>query len=240
MLTRYILEARELPLLSMLQRIKDQIMSRNYNKFKEASSITSSICPKIKKKLEKNIELSNNSFVDGAGDGLFKVGEIQSSTPVDYVVDLKSKTCTCKRWDKSGIPCPHAISCIRHDDRDPLSYVDSCYSVDMYKKAYGGIVFPCKDKTEWEKMNGPLILPPAYQRHVGRPTRCRRKAPHEVDARGGGKKLSRHGVIMHCSYCGEPGHNMSGCKYLKAGVDPPMPPQSRAPPATTYPEPVPA
>ena len=35
------------------------------------------------------------------------------------------------------------------------------------------------------------------------------------------KKMSRHGVIMHCNYCGEPDHNIKGCKYLKAGMPPP-------------------
>jgi hypothetical protein len=48
--------------------------------------------------------------------------------------------------------------------------------------------YPCKDKSEWEKMNGPTILPPLYQKHVGRPTKNRRKAPGEVDYREGGKK----------------------------------------------------
>ena len=33
--------------------------------------------------------------------------------------------------------------------------------------------------------------------------------------------MSRHGVIMHCNYCGEPDHNIKGCKYLKAGLPPP-------------------
>ena len=33
---KYILEARELPILSMLERIKNQIMTRHYNKQKEA------------------------------------------------------------------------------------------------------------------------------------------------------------------------------------------------------------
>jgi len=32
---RYILEARELPILSMLQRIKGQLMARHYNKQKK-------------------------------------------------------------------------------------------------------------------------------------------------------------------------------------------------------------
>lgn len=40
--------------------------------------------------------------------------------------------------------------------------------------------------------------------------------------------MSRHGVIMHCNYCGEPDHNIKGCKYLKAGLPPP---NVQAPPA---------
>ena len=34
---RYILDARELPILSMLQRIKGQLMSRHYNKTKRST-----------------------------------------------------------------------------------------------------------------------------------------------------------------------------------------------------------
>ena len=34
-------------------------------------------------------------------------------------------------------------------------------------------------------------------------------------------KMSKHGVIMHCNYCGEPDHNIKGCKYLNAGLPPP-------------------
>ena len=181
-------------------------MSRHYTKLKEAEAMDGPICPKIQKKLDKNIELSNDCFVDGSGDGLFKVGARFSSTPTDYIVDLKGLTCTCQRWAQTGIPCPHVISCMRHDNDDHVNYVDKCYSVEMYKLAYGNIVYPCKDRSEWEKTGGPPILPPHYVRHVGRPTKVRRKAPGEVDSRRGGKKVTRHGVIMHCSYCAEPGY----------------------------------
>lgn len=225
MFARYILEARELPLLSMFERVKSQIMTRNYTKLKDAESWNGPICPKIRKKVEKNIELSNNVYADPAGDGLFAVGQLVSSQPVDYVVDLEQKTCSCMRWQKTGIPCAHVISCLRHDDIDPITLVDGCYSVEMHKKAYGNIVFPCLDRTEWQKMHGPPISPPLYTKHVGRPTKSRRKAPGEVDARGGGKKMSRHGVIMHCSYCGFPDHNRAGCKWFKEGLVPPNAPQ---------------
>jgi hypothetical protein len=62
-----------------------------------------------------------------------------------------------------------------------------------------------------------------------------RKAPHEVDARGGGKKMTRHGVIVHCSYCGLPDHNKSGCKWLKAGLAPPTAESMNVPPPQNEP-----
>jgi hypothetical protein len=132
----------------MFERIKAQVMTRNYNKQNEEIKWTGPVCPKIKKKVEKNVELANHSYIDGAGDGLFAVSEMVSSTPIDYIVDLKAKTCTCNRWQKSGIPCPHVLSCIRKERIDPLSLVDHCYSVEMHNRAYENIVYPCKDKSE--------------------------------------------------------------------------------------------
>jgi DNA-binding TFAR19-related protein (PDSD5 family) len=74
----------------MFDRVKNQMMTRHYSKGKEAAVMTGILTPKIKKKLDKNIELANNSFAEGAG-------EVVCSTPTNYIVDLKSRTCTCKR-----------------------------------------------------------------------------------------------------------------------------------------------
>jgi hypothetical protein len=152
----------------MFERIKSQIMTRHDNKQREESKWTGILCPKIKKKVEKNVEFSKNSYVDGAGDGLFAVAKMMNATPTEYIVDIKAKTCTCNRWQKCGIPCPHVLSAIRDERIDPLTLADHCYSVELHSKAYANIVHPCKDKSEWEKMNGPTILPPLYQKHVGR------------------------------------------------------------------------
>jgi hypothetical protein len=43
----YILEARELPILSMLERIKCQLMTRHYSKQQEIGK-DSAFCPKIR------------------------------------------------------------------------------------------------------------------------------------------------------------------------------------------------
>jgi hypothetical protein len=110
---------------------------------------------------------------------------------------------------------------MRHDNNNPVDYVDKCYYVDMYKMAYGNIVYPCRDRSEWEKTACPTILPPHYVKHVGRPIKARRRAPGEIDARSGGRRITRHGLIIHCSYYGEPDHNRGSCKWWKAGLVPP-------------------
>lgn len=51
---KYILEARELPMLSMLEKIKQQLMTKHFNKQKEvAEQWTGPICPNIRKKSAK-------------------------------------------------------------------------------------------------------------------------------------------------------------------------------------------
>ncbi|XP_010239711.1 uncharacterized protein LOC100821374 [Brachypodium distachyon] len=212
----YILEARELPILTMIDRIKSQLMSRFYNKQQEAQSWHGSICPKIRKILAKNRELASTCFVSPAGDGTF---EVQDRGRV-YIVELNVNACTCRRWDLTGIPCSHAISCFRHERIPPETKVHSCYSTETFCKAYGPVIMPCKDRREWTTMNGCAIKPPLYSRKVGRPTRNRRKAVEEVPARQGGKRISRHGIVIICSHCGLAGHNKRGCNDFKAGLPP--------------------
>ena len=157
----------------------------------------------IQKKLDKNIELSNECFAKAHGDGVFSV----ESHGTLYVVELNVKRCSCRRWDLTGIPCSHSIACLRHERIAPVDMVHKCYSVQAFERAYAHKIMPCRDKKEWEKTNGTQIQPPLYLKKVGRPTRNRRKQPEEVAAAQGGTRISRHGLIFHCGHCGHPGHN---------------------------------
>jgi hypothetical protein len=62
-------------------------------------------------------------------------------------------------------------------------------------------------------------MPPVYEKKVGRPPKNRRKKPHEVEGKFG-PKMSKHGTIINCSYCGTEGHNRAGCEMRKAGIRP--------------------
>jgi hypothetical protein len=91
------------------------------------------------------------------------------------------------------------------------------YSVETFNKAYGFSIWPCRDKSEWEHMNGPTVSPPVYEKKVGRPPKSRKKQPHEVQGKSG-PKFSKHGVTIHCSHCSEANHNSGGCNLKKMGL----------------------
>jgi hypothetical protein len=203
----YILEAREMPMLSMLENVFYKIMHRNMSKQKDVEKWSGTICPKIKKKLDKLIEFSKNCIVLPTGGGEYRVSSLELEK--DYAVDLKARTCDCKRWQLSGIPCHHVLACCRADRINPDSLVHSCYSIETYKKAYAHNLHPLRGRAFWEKVDAMLVHPPLYTKIMGRPKKNRKKAPEQKITQGV-PTLSRHGLTMHCSICGKPNHNKKG------------------------------
>jgi len=212
---KYILEARELPILSMLERIKNQIMTRHYNKQKEAENFVGTVCPKIRKKIAKNAEFTNICYAMPTGQRIFQVQSKENT----YIVDIVNKQCECRRWDLTGIPCFHAISCCRHERIPPETVIPACYSVEAFATAYANNIWPCKDMANWEKTVGPPVAPPVYEKRIGRPPKARKKQAYEVQGRNG-PKLTKHGSKMHCSWCKSPDHNVRACELKKAGISP--------------------
>ena len=55
-----------------------------------------------------------------------------------YLVD---KVCTCRQWQITGQPCPHALAVITSTRQpDMAKFVDQYYSVQKFQAAYEGII----------------------------------------------------------------------------------------------------
>lgn len=160
-------------------------------------------------KVSKNEEFANLCYCLPSSQGVFEVHEREFT----YIVDITARECTCRKWNLTGIPCQHDISCLRHERIPPESVVHDCYSIASFNKAYETNILPCNDKSLWVKVGGPEVLPPVYDKKVGRPPKSRKKQPHEVQGKFG-PRLSKHGVSVTCSYCKVEGHNVRGC-FLK-------------------------
>uniref|UniRef100_K3YY80 SWIM-type domain-containing protein n=1 Tax=Setaria italica TaxID=4555 RepID=K3YY80_SETIT len=184
-------------LLNNTCEIKTQLITRHYNKEKEVGDVWQGpICSKIRKKLQKNIELANICYALPASKGVF---EVRGKTN-KYIVDISLKNCDCRRWDLTGIPCSHAISCLRHERIPQELVLPYCYSTISFLLAYE-------------------VFPRVYEKKVGRPPKSRRRQPYEIEGPNG-LKLTKHGVIINCRYCGSSSHNRAGCPLRKQGQAP--------------------
>ncbi|KAF9623410.1 hypothetical protein IFM89_002994, partial [Coptis chinensis] len=66
-----------------------------------------------------------------------------------WIVDLRSKECSCVVWQQSGVPCIHAVAVI-YPTR--CSWVDFCspfFTVQAYKQTYVDYIKPMNDMTNW-------------------------------------------------------------------------------------------
>nr|GLL45057.1 Zinc finger, PMZ-type [Ipomoea trifida] len=167
-------------------------------------------------KLEKNRKLAAVWEVDWNGGDHHEVSweNVEAQRRESYSVIIKERSCSCRGWDISGVPCQHAISAIMYEGQDPRKYLDNYFKKDVYLKAYHHMLHPVKGPMFWPKENVEEILPPYVKKVFGRPQKERRR--EELEGRKK-VKMSRIGRKMKCSICRQEGHNKLRCPRV---VDP--------------------
>lgn len=106
---KYLRQAKEKPVITMLETIRKQLMRRLQKKKEKMSAYEDPICPKIMKKWDKLDSISKYCTLDYAGESKWECSYKEST----FVVDLGNKTCGCRKWDVSGILCIHALAAIK-------------------------------------------------------------------------------------------------------------------------------
>ncbi|GKA01300.1 multidrug resistance-associated protein 5 [Tanacetum coccineum] len=131
-----IVNVRHKPLLTMLEAIIVIVLER-MNKIKEISrKWNPRVCPNIKKRLEWLKEQQRFWHVIPAGGNL---NEVRSGSE-GFTVDEGKRTCSCRMWQLSGLPCVHATKVIFLINRVSESYVPAWFETDMYFVAYHNYV----------------------------------------------------------------------------------------------------
>ena len=133
-----ILEAKDKPIIAMLEWIKVRVMTRMYSKRSGIEKFTSDICPNIVQKLEQ-LKVDSKSFsVIPSGCYIYEVDNEYER----HVVNLTRKCCTCRVWDLIGIPCKHDVVAIYKNLERPKDYVHACFRNDIYMAAYKEMITP--------------------------------------------------------------------------------------------------
>ncbi|XP_022848165.1 uncharacterized protein LOC111370605 [Olea europaea var. sylvestris] len=198
---------REKMILSMLTSLQQTFMNRIQKRREKMMRCTGRLCPKIKKKLLKNAEKSRECTLHFSGGPEWQV-ECSFGT---YVVDLHERTCACREWELTGIPCMHAVAVIRDCRNDPEDYVHNCYTIESYMRCYNSIMHPINGMHLWPQLDMLDITPPSWviPRKGKRQINRRKGADEDVIVHSQEKNyLRRKGRLkMTCSVCGEQGHN---------------------------------
>ena len=100
--TRAVLMARQKPILSLLERLRMYLLQRFSKQRLAADKWKGEIGPRIYKILETNKVLSAENIAQWAGQSEYQVSNMYGSM---YRVNLAHQTCSCSRWDLSGIQC---------------------------------------------------------------------------------------------------------------------------------------
>lgn len=165
---------------------------------------TTEHCPKILKKLEKSKQLSWSCKTTWSGGDKYQV----VGTDGQFIIDKKERSCTCRRWQLTGIPCCHAYSTLYYNKNKPEDFLDDCYKKSTFLATYRNLLNPTEDRNCWPKSNQPPMIPPEpANKNRGRKPLMRRKEADEDTTSFTNGKVSRKGITKKCSICGTSGHN---------------------------------
>ncbi|XVF30898.1 hypothetical protein REPUB_Repub16aG0097900 [Reevesia pubescens] len=187
----WILEPRCKNIISMLEEIRHMVMEMMNVKRSFVQNRRTNIAPKALEKLEKNMLESMKYRLAWNGDGGFEIVYKEDQ----HTVSLKSLKCTCRAWDLSGIPCPHAICAMYHDKKNLKDYVAEWYLKEKYLATYKYSLQLVREKKFWPKDNDP-IQPPHVRKMPGRPQKQRRKDKDEPKKYN--EKWTKRGLKMRC------------------------------------------
>ena len=100
------------------------------------------VCLIIQAKLKIKKEEVVNYFPMSSTNLIFQVNHKLDN----LIVDLDSRSYTCRKWDSCGIPCCHVVSCIFFLRKNAENFVDDCYKREAYLRSYSGYIPPCVDE----------------------------------------------------------------------------------------------
>jgi hypothetical protein len=121
----------------------------------------------------------------------------------DAKVHYFNKTCSCNKWQLSGLPCGHAIAVAAKLNCTDCSHLACPYfTVNNLKATYTPVVYPVGPQQTWLSPGWPLmtVRPPLMSKGPGRKSKHKR-----IPSRGEGNSLQR------CSRCEQYGHSRNLC-----------------------------
>ncbi|XP_019452688.1 PREDICTED: uncharacterized protein LOC109354551 [Lupinus angustifolius] len=208
-LNALIVESSGLPIVQMMECIRRKLMLM-FNERREVSmQWTSILVPFAEKQVTKAIEQAHSYQVLRGNEAEFEV--LCHAREGRYIVDIRTRRCSCNGWQLCGVPCSHAVAVLLSCRQNVHRFTESCFTVANYRKAYSQTIHPIPDKTMWSTISDGsesravevVINPPKSLNPPGNPKKRRAPAAEES-----GGRMKR---VVHCSRCNQTGHFRTTC-----------------------------
>lgn len=208
LLYNWALECHELPVVQMMEHIRRQLVTWFEERCNIGMRLHSVLVPSAEKKIAEAIADARCYQVLRANEVEFEI----VSTERTNIVDIRTRVCSCRRWQLYGIPCAHAAAALISCGQNAHLFADRCFTVASYREAYSQTIYPIPDKSQWsepgegEAEGGGakvdiVIQPPRTRRPPGRP----KKKILRVE------NLKRPKRVVQCGRCHMLGHSQKKC-----------------------------
>jgi SWIM zinc finger len=208
----WILQARELPILNLLEKIRQQLMVWFTERRRRGSQMHGILTPSVDSKVTVAINKARRHQVLRANDVEFEV----ITDCITCAVSISISTYSCKSWQQSGIPCSHAVAALLTDGKNVRDYTCQYLSVSNYQVAYNETIHPIQDQSFWNERGtnhddfvepisdttNEAVYPPQTRRPPGRPKKKRVRTENFGLAK----------QATHCGRCGKVEHYRTSCK----------------------------
>lgn len=202
---RWIFEARELPIIQVIERIHNKLKTEFDDRRLKSSSWFSVLAPSAEKRMIEAISCASTYQVLRSDEVEFEVLSADRSD----IVNIGNRSCSCRDWQLYGIPCSHAVAALISCRKDVYAFSEKCFTAASYRETYAEEIYPIPEKLEWRKTDEAsiddktlVVRPPKSRRPPGRPEKKRICV----------EDLNREKHTVHCSRCNQTGHYKTTCK----------------------------
>ncbi|GJU15872.1 RNA-directed DNA polymerase, eukaryota, reverse transcriptase zinc-binding domain protein [Tanacetum coccineum] len=172
-----IMAARGKPIITMLEDIRVYVMQRNWNMSKQASELQDQITPSIRKRLD-HLKVEQRKWQVFASG--YQVAEVRRRDHA-FGVNLITRSCDCRLWTLTGVPCAHAVAAYMKQKIDPDLGVSNSYSQSKWFDTYKFSIKPVYGYKMWKPTRNTPPLPPIVKTIPRRPRKNRIKHPSEQE-----------------------------------------------------------
>lgn len=208
LLYNWALECHELPIIQMMEHIRQQLFTWFDERRVMGMRWNSILVPSAEKKISEAIADAHCYQVLRANEVEFEI----VSTERTNIVDIRTRVCSCRRWQLYGIPCAHAAAALISCGQNAHMFAEHCFTVASYREAYSQNIMPIPDRSLWNEPGEGVaegggakvdivIRPPKTRRPPGRP----KKKVLRVE------NLKRPKRVVQCGRCHMLGHSQKKC-----------------------------